>query len=108
MPRRYQVIFDEGAHTDLVGIQSYLSDARGEAFAESFVAKIVSFCETLRTIPHRGTQRSIDGVSLRTVNWHRSVTIAFQVNDTSHSVFVVSILYRGRDLPAALSKRLKD
>ena len=108
MPRRYQVIFDERAHSDLVGIQSYLSDARSDAFAENFVARIVTFCESLRTIPHRGTQLTIDGVSLRIVSWHRSVTVAFQVNDKTQSVFVLAILYRGRDVPAALGKRLKD
>lgn len=108
MAQRYQVIFDEAAHSDLVQIQSYLSEARSEAFAEDFMDRVVSFCETLRTIPHRGTQLAVDGVSLRTVTWHRSVIIAFQVHDHTRQVFVLAIFYRGRDVRAALSERFKD
>jgi plasmid stabilization system protein ParE len=108
MSRRYRVIFDEGAYTDLADIRSFVTAARHAAFAEAFVGEIVNYCESFRTIPHRGSQLIVEGVLLRTVGWRRTVTIAFQVNDELRNVFVLAVLYRGRDVHAALSKRLKD
>ncbi|MBL8546747.1 MAG: type II toxin-antitoxin system RelE/ParE family toxin [Hyphomonadaceae bacterium] len=108
MAARYNIIFDESASTDLANIQSYLSTARSEAFAEDFVTRIVRHCQTFRTIPHRGTRLNVDGVSLRTVSWRGSVTIAFKVFDNERNVRVLGVFYRGRDVRAALRKRLED
>ncbi len=108
MPRRYNVVFDEGAHADLADIKAYLTSVRDEVFAENFVTRIVRHCQSFRTIPHRGSRLDIDDVSLRIVSWRRNVTIGFQVMDDAKHVVVLGVFYRGRDVKAVLRERFED
>lgn len=108
MARRYRVTFDKGALADLAEIQTYMTAARDEHLAEDFVSQFVRYCESFRTIPHRGARFAIDGLELRTVSWKHGVTIAFRVSDTAELLIVLAVLYRGRDVRTALSKRFED
>jgi toxin ParE1/3/4 len=108
MAQRYTVIIDRDAYADLIGIQKYVSEVRDPEFAAEFVAQIVRFCMSLRTIPHRGTRLDALRPNVRTVGWRRTVTIAFQVFDESKSVVVLGVFYRGRDVLSALRKRAED
>jgi hypothetical protein len=40
MPKRYHVIFDDGAHADLAGIKAYLTEARSEEFAARYLTEV--------------------------------------------------------------------
>jgi|CXWL01.1.fsa_nt_gi toxin ParE1/3/4 len=63
---RFTVLFDRDARADLSGIRDHIARARGAAFAESFVERIIIYCESLATVPYRGTRRDniLPGVHL--------------------------------------------
>ena len=104
MPR-YTVTFDRDAVADLSEIRDYIAKARDREFANAFIDRIVSYCESFARLPHRGTKRDKVRPGLRTVGWRRTVTVAFQVSDADRTVVVLGIFYRGRDVEGALRSR---
>ena len=102
---RYTVIFDRDARTDLTEIRDYIAEARDLEFANAFVERIISYCESFATVPHRGAKRDAVRPGLRTVTWRRTVTIAFEVRDATSQVIVLGAFYRGRDVESVLRQR---
>jgi toxin ParE1/3/4 len=101
----YRVTFSRHALTDLASIRTHIARARTSAFADSFVDRIVSYCQSFSEFPHRGTLRDEIRPGLRTVGWRRTVTVAFRVNSTTEEVLILGVLYRGRDLARVLRRR---
>ena len=85
MAARYTVIFDPDALADLAAIRDYIAQARGAELAQDFVGRVVSHCESFRTLPHRGTKRDAIRPGLRTASWRRTITIAFEVSEGAGS-----------------------
>ena len=104
MPR-FTVIFDRDAEADLASIRDYITGARDREFALEFAERIVTYCESLADLPHRGTRRDEIMPGLRTVGWRRTVTVAFEVQDDARQVNILGIFYRGRDVFAAMRSR---
>ncbi len=102
---RFTVLFDRDARADLTGIRDHFAKVRDAAFAESFVERIIIYCESLATVPHRGTRRDNILPGLRTLGWRKTVTIAFQVSDATKRVLVLGVFYRGRDVLSVLRDR---
>ncbi len=105
MAARYTVVFDRDAEIDLASIRDHVAQARGAEYAQSFVDRIVSYCESFRTIPHHGTRRDAIRPGLRTSTWRRAITIAFEVFDDAERVVIFGVFYRGRDVLAVLKAR---
>jgi toxin ParE1/3/4 len=101
----YTVVFDRDARADLETIRDHIANARGAEFADAFIDRVITYCESFRTIPHRGTKREAIRPGLRTVTWRRTITIAFTVSDASSQVAILGAFYRGRDVLHALKQR---
>jgi toxin ParE1/3/4 len=102
---RFTVLFDRDARADLIGIRDYIAKAASRATADSFIERVVTYCEGLGTLPHRGTQRNAIAPGLRTLSWRKTITIAFQVFDQDRRVVILGVFYRGRDVLSALRNR---
>lgn len=104
---RYAVRFDRDAAADVATIRDHIAQARDREFANNFVERVITYCERLGSLPHRGTRRDAIYAGLRTLTWRRTITIAFTVNDDTRQVVILGAFYRGRDYLSALAKRLK-
>ena len=71
--------------------------------ADSYISRIVDFCNGLSTFPLRGTQRDDLLPGLRVTGFERRVTIAFIV--TAEAVLIEGIFYGGRDFEAEFRDR---
>lgn len=101
----YRVTFSRHTLTDLASIRTHIALARTAAFADTFVDRIVSYCESFGELPHRGTQRDEIRPGVRTVGWRRTVTVAFRIDETTKEVLILGALYRGRDVARVLRGR---
>jgi len=59
----------------------------------------------LADFPERGTLHPALGADVRLVGHKRRATIVFRVRADERRVVVVAVLYRGRDVRAALEER---
>jgi plasmid stabilization system protein ParE len=69
--------------------------------AHAFTDKIAAFCQELCRFPNRGTARPEVASGLRTIGFHRQVTIAFHVLEQEKRVVVDRIIPRGGSLTKA-------
>lgn len=53
----YRVVFSPEAQEQLAELYRYIADAASSDIAARYTEAIVSYCENLRTFPHRGTMR---------------------------------------------------
>jgi toxin ParE1/3/4 len=53
----YRVVFSPEAEEQLVALYGYIATAASPDIASRYTEAIVSYCESLRTFPHRGTMR---------------------------------------------------
>jgi toxin ParE1/3/4 len=105
--KRFSVHFDRGVAEDIEDIRNFVRLAASQAIADAFVERIVFYCEGLGTTPHRGAVRDEIAPGLRVVGWRKTVSIAFQVDESVGRVLVLGVLYRGRDVAAAMTQRQK-
>lgn len=98
MTRR--VVFSPEAEDQLVALYRYIADAASPEIAARYTEAIVSYCEGLRTFPHRGTQRDDIRPGLRVTNYKKRAVIAFAVDDDIISI--LGVFYGGQDYEAAL------
>ena len=93
-----RVLFTVSAERELDRFHRYIADRAGEAIADGFVDRIVTFCRGFSTFPLRGQARDDLLPGLRTVGFERRATIAFMV--TSEAVLIEGVFYGGRDFEA--------
>jgi plasmid stabilization system protein ParE len=88
----YRVVFSPEAEEQLAALYGYIAAAASPDIAARYTEAIVSYCESLRTFPHRGTMRDDVRPGLRCVfhaNWTpipRQTGHSFHVNLDSRSV----------------------
>ena len=87
-----RVIFTPLAERHIDSLHEYIATHSGEECADSYVGRIVEFCNSLATFPLRGTQRDDLLPGLRVTGFERRVTIAFVV--TAEAVLIEGILRR--------------
>jgi plasmid stabilization system protein ParE len=92
----YRVVFAPEAEAQLVALYLHIAEAASPENAAKYTEEIVKECESLRSLPHRGTRRDNIRAGLRTLGFRRRVTIAFEVADDVETILGVS--YGGRDL----------
>jgi plasmid stabilization system protein ParE len=92
----YHVVFSPEAESQLVALYFHIAEAASPEIAAKYTDDIVKECESLRTLPHRGTRRDYIRVGLRTFGFRRRVTIAFEV--ANDMVTILGVFYGGRDL----------
>jgi plasmid stabilization system protein ParE len=103
--KNYALDIRDAAYEDLAGIRNYIADARGQTFAEHFIARILDHLATFKTAPFRGTRQDELRPGLRIVGWRHTITIAFVPDESLQKVTILAVLYRGRDVATALKQR---
>ncbi|MBL8537741.1 MAG: hypothetical protein JNM59_10100 [Hyphomonadaceae bacterium] len=56
---RYAVSFDRDAAGDLLEIRNYIAEVSDATFANDFMERVITYCERLGALPHRGTRRDM-------------------------------------------------
>ena len=83
----------------LFGLFDYIASHDGSTRALRYIERIEKTCNSLQTLPERGTRRDDLGPGLRVRGFEHRVLIAFQVD--KESVAILSILYGGRSAELA-------
>lgn len=96
----HRVIFSPEAEDQLVELYRYIAQAGFPAAAQRYTQAIISYCESLRTFPLRGTRRDDVRPGLRVINYRKRTVIAFEVDGTT--VSILGIFYGGRDYESLL------
>ncbi|MNS68964.1 Plasmid stabilization system protein [compost metagenome] len=101
--RAYQVVFTPEFEERLAALFHYIAEEASSPFiAARYTDSIVSYCESLRTFPHRGTMRDDLQPGLRITHYKGRAVIAFVVDDDQ--VFITGLFYGGQDYEAILHK----
>jgi toxin ParE1/3/4 len=100
----HKVAFGPESESDLDAIYEYIVEKGFPNNALRFTESIVRFCMTLGAAPNRGTQRFNVLPGLRTIGFHHTVEIVFQVRDKEKEVRIVRVLHGGQDVERALSE----
>lgn len=97
---KYRVVFSPEALEQLAELYRYIADAASPDVAAQYTEAIVSYCESLRTFPLRGTQREDVRPGLRITNYKKRAVIAFDVD--TEAVSIIGVFYGGQDYETAL------
>lgn len=100
--KSYAVVFAPEAEHNLLSIYDYIAEHGSPEIARRYTEAIVGCCESLATVPHRGTKRDDIRPGLRITNCKRRAVIAFEVDDRSTTVSILGVFYGGRDYEAIL------
>ena len=101
--KSYRIILSPEARAQLDSLRDYIATQNSAAVANGYIDRIIEYCGSLTTVPHRGTMRHDLRPGLRTVPFERRTTIAFAVG--SNTVTILAIAYGGRDLSRLLTGR---
>jgi len=102
----YRVVFSPEAQEQLTALFRYIAEAASPGIAARYTEEIVSYCESLRTLPHRGTQRDDVRPGLRTTNYKKRAVIAFSVD--TEVISILGIFYGGQDYESILHDGMDD
>jgi plasmid stabilization system protein ParE len=102
----FTVEFSPEALEQLLALNRYIGAVASPETAQQFTNAIVTYCEELRTFPHRGSQRDDIRPGLRITNYRKRTVIAFIVE--AKQVFILGIFYGGQDFETALQFELDD
>ena len=98
-----RVVFAPEAAADLINLYDYIAERSGPMRAIGYIDRIEAYCAGFEASPERGTRRDDLRPGLRIVGFEHRVTIAFHT--TPGTVIIDRILYGGRDVQRALSRR---
>lgn len=100
--KRYSVVFAPEAAAQLESLYAYVADAASPVVALNYTNAIISYCEGLKTSPHRGTRREDIRPGLRVTNYKKRAVIAFTVD--ADLVSIIGIYYGGQDFESDLTE----
>jgi plasmid stabilization system protein ParE len=103
---QYTVVFTPEAQDQLAAIYRYIATAASPLTAERYTSAIVTYCESLRTFPNRGTCRDDVRPGLRITNYKKRAVIAFAVE--AERVSIIGVYYGGQDYETSLQFDLDD
>ena len=98
----HRVVFTPESLEQLAQLYHYIAQAASPDIAAGYTDAIVSYCESLRTLPLRGTQRDDVRPGLRLTNYKKRTVIAFAVDE--EEVAIIGIFYGGQDIETILRK----
>lgn len=90
-----QVVFTPCAVRQIDELHGYVADHSFEDRADTYVARLIEFCEGLRQFPERGTPRDDILPGLRPTVYARRVTVAYLLD--GDTVLIEGIYAQGRD-----------
>ena len=96
----YRVVFSPEAEEQLAALYRYIAAAASPDIAARYTEAIVTYCESLRTFPHRATKRDDIRPGLRITNYRKRAVIAFDVD--AEMVSIIGIFYGGQDYETVL------
>ena len=96
----YCVVFSREAEEQLAALYSYIAMAASPGIAARYTEAVVSYCESLRDFPHRGTMRDDVRPGLRVTNYKKRAVIAFHVD--AEQVSIIGVFYGGQDYETIL------
>lgn len=96
----YNVAFAPEAQDQLTALYHYIAQANAPVVAQRYVDAIITYCESLSTSPHRGTQRDDIRPGLRITHYKNRTVIAFAVKEIQATA--LGVFYGGQDYEAAL------
>jgi len=102
----YHVVFSPEAQEQLSALFHYIAEAATPDISARYTEAIVSYCESLCTLPLRGTQRDDVRPGLRITNYKKRAVIAFSVND--ELISILGIFYGGQDYASILQDSPDD
>jgi len=91
----YTVIFTPESEAQLTELYRYITDASSPEVAARYTDSIVTYCESLQSLPHRGIQRDDIRPGLRITSYRKRVVIAFEVD--ADQVAILGVFYGGQD-----------
>ncbi len=102
----YRVVFSPEAEKQLAALYRYIAAAASPDIAARYTEAIVTYCESLKTFPHRGTKRDDIRPGLRITNHKKRAVIAFAVD--AEMVSIIGIFYGGQDYETVLQDESED
>ena len=96
----YTVVFTPEAESQLTELYRYIAQAASPDVAQRYLEAIVTYCEGLQSLPHRGSQRADIRPGLRVTNYKGRCVVAFAVTDKL--VSVIGVFYGGQDYEKVL------
>ena len=99
---KYRVVFSPEAEEQLVALYGYIADAASPDIAARYTEALVSYCESLRSFPLRGTARDDVRPGLRITNYKKRTVIAFEVDIHIEQVSIIGLFYGGQDYETIL------
>lgn len=102
----YRVVFSPEAEEQLAVLYRYIAAAASPEIAARYTEAVVTYCESLRTFPHRGTMRDDVRPGLRITNYKKRAVIAFDVG--TELVSIIGVFYGGQDYETILQDDLED
>jgi toxin ParE1/3/4 len=95
----HKVIFTPEAEAQLIELYRYIAAAESPEVVARYTNSIVTYCESLQTLPHRGIQRDNIRPGLRITNYRKRSVIAFDVD--ADQVSIIGVFYGGQDYETA-------
>lgn len=96
----YRVVFSPEAQEQLAELYRYIAEAASPDIAAQYTEAIVSYCDSLRTFPLRGTRRDDVKPGLRITNYKKRAVIAFDAD--SDVVSIIGVFYGGQNYETIL------
>jgi len=100
----YRVVFSPQARDQLIELYRYIAETASPVIAARYTEAIVSYCESLRIFPHRGTRRDDVRPGLRITNFKKRAVIAFDID--TELVSIIGVFYGGQDYETSLQDDL--
>jgi plasmid stabilization system protein ParE len=98
----HTVVFTPEAEDQIAELYRYIAAAASPDIAARFTDGVVSYCESLRDFPLRGTKREDIRPGLRITSYRKRVVIAFDVD--ADQVNIIGIFYGGQDYETELQE----
>lgn len=104
----YAVVFAPEASEQLESLYLYIAERALPTIAERYTSAIVSACENLSLLPHRGVPRDDIRLGLRVTHHKGRTMIAYAVDDSARQVSIVGVFYGGQDYEVALTSDIDN
>lgn len=102
----YRVVFSPEAEEQLAALYRYIAAAASPEIAARYTEAIVSYCESFRILPHRGTKRDDVRPGLRITNYKKRIVIAFDV--VPGLVSIIGVFYGGQDYKTIIQEASEE
>lgn len=104
--KEYAIKFTPEAESQLAELYGYIANASSPQVAERYLGAIMTYCDSLKFFPLRGTRRDDIRPGIRTTNYRKRAVIAFTVD--TDAIIILGVFYGGRDYETLLARSLRD